>query len=222
MAQKVERFCSHGKGNGLRALRSLKAGELLFSTEPFACGVSKRVMKSACENCFSRKDKLLRCSQCKIAHYCDTSCQKQSWPEHKEECQRLKRLHPTIPTDSVRLVAKILFKSLNRSHSPAEELYSLEELESHLSEMSEEKKEELGVLAVALKLYLKEEADILSQLPPGLDPISVIAKTSLGKAAAQPFVRFESHAKEKICVPIGRIPLVSRHGQNWGSIGHRR
>ncbi|KAJ8341850.1 hypothetical protein SKAU_G00341410 [Synaphobranchus kaupii] len=219
MAQKVERFCSPGKGNGLRAVSSLKAGELLFSTEPFACSVSKRVMKSTCENCLSRKDKLLWCSRCKIAHYCDASCQKQSWPEHKEECQRLKRLHPTIPTDSVRLVAKILSKLVNRSRSPAEKLYSLEELESHLSEMSEEKRSQLEDLGVALRMYLKEEADDLSPLAPGLDPISIIAKVtcncfSISDGELQevgvglyPSVSLLNHACRPNCVMVfeGRI-----------------
>ncbi|XP_064188248.1 histone-lysine N-methyltransferase SMYD3 [Anguilla rostrata] len=219
MAQKVERFCSPGKGNGLRAVSSLKAGELLFSAEPFACTVSKRVIKSTCENCLSRKDKLRRCSQCKIAHYCNASCQKRSWPEHREECRRLQRLHPTIPTDSVRLVAKILSKLVNRSHGPAEKLYSLEELESHLSDVTEEKRSQLEDLGVALRLYLKEEADCLSELPPGLDPISVIAKVtcncfSISDGELQevgvglyPSVSLLNHACRPNCVMVfeGRI-----------------
>ncbi|KAJ8290595.1 hypothetical protein GJAV_G00015040 [Gymnothorax javanicus] len=178
MAQKVERFSSPGKGNGLRAVSSLQAGELLFSAKPFACCVSKRVMKFTCENCLSRKNMLLRCSRCKTSHYCDASCQKQSWLEHKEECLRLKCLYPAIPADSVRLVAKILSKLLNRSKSTAEKLYSLEELESHLTEMSDQKRSELEDLCVALRLYLKEETEYLSQLLPGLDPINIIAKVA--------------------------------------------
>ncbi|KAI1895859.1 hypothetical protein AGOR_G00111100 [Albula goreensis] len=178
MARKVERFSSPGKGNGLRAVSSLKAGELLCSAEPFACCVSKKAMKYSCENCFSRKDKLLRCSQCKTARYCDAGCQKRSWPEHKVECQRLKHLHPAIPPDSVRLVAKIVFRLVRRSHKPSEDLYTLEELESHLSEMSAEKRRELEDLGIALRMYLKDEAEDLLQLPPGLDPISIIAKVT--------------------------------------------
>lgn len=36
--------------------------------------------------------------------------QKQAWPDHKRECKCLQRLQPRIPTDSVRLVARIIFK----------------------------------------------------------------------------------------------------------------
>nr|XP_015207457.1 PREDICTED: histone-lysine N-methyltransferase SMYD3 isoform X1 [Lepisosteus oculatus] len=122
-----------------------------------------------------KKEKLLRCSQCKIARYCDASCQKAAWSEHKRECKCLRSFHPRIPTDSVRLAGRIVFKLLNYSSCPSEELFSLLEHESHIKEMSEEKKEGLGHLATMLQLYLKEEVGDLSQLPPGLDIIHLFA-----------------------------------------------
>ncbi|XP_036398732.1 histone-lysine N-methyltransferase SMYD3 [Megalops cyprinoides] len=176
MARRFARRCSPGKGEGLFAVNMLRAGELVFSAEPFACCVSKKQLKAACENCLSRKDSLLRCSQCKIARFCNRDCQRQAWPEHKRECKSLQRLHPITPTDSVRLVAKIIFRLLNEDQSPGQELYRLEEHESHMEDMSEEQRVGLEHLSSALKLYLKDEAVDLSCLPSGLTPVSLLAR----------------------------------------------
>uniref|UniRef100_A0A8C9W9B6 [histone H3]-lysine(4) N-trimethyltransferase n=1 Tax=Scleropages formosus TaxID=113540 RepID=A0A8C9W9B6_SCLFO len=181
MESRVERFCSQGKGHGLRALVPLKAGELVFTAQPYAHTVSKSAMKTTCANCFSRKETLLRCSGCKTARYCNPACQRQAWPEHKRECKCLRSLLPRIPGtlhDSVRLVARVIFRLLDPKPSPAEQLYSLVELESHVSEMGAEKMEGLEQLCTMLLLYLKEEVSDLSQLPPGLGPIDLFAKVT--------------------------------------------
>ena len=34
--------------------------------------------------------KLLTCSRCKVAKYCDPKCQKDHWPVHKKECKKLR------------------------------------------------------------------------------------------------------------------------------------
>lgn len=46
--------------------------------------------------------------------------QKQAWPDHKRECKCLKRLQPRIPTDSVRLLTRIIFKLVCDIRTPAE------------------------------------------------------------------------------------------------------
>ncbi|CAG11028.1 unnamed protein product, partial [Tetraodon nigroviridis] len=52
----------------------------------------------------------LRCSQCKMARYCSATCQVlQAWPGHKRECPCLKSVLPRVPTDSVRLAARLIF-----------------------------------------------------------------------------------------------------------------
>uniref|UniRef100_A0AAY4BEV9 [histone H3]-lysine(4) N-trimethyltransferase n=1 Tax=Denticeps clupeoides TaxID=299321 RepID=A0AAY4BEV9_9TELE len=109
MALRVERFIARGKGNGLRAVGSAATGELLYTGSPLACCVSKNCLSSACHNCFARSDSLQRCSQCKIARYCNVRCQKQAWLEHKRECKYFKSLQPRVPPDSVRLAARIIF-----------------------------------------------------------------------------------------------------------------
>ncbi|XP_040020831.2 histone-lysine N-methyltransferase SMYD3 isoform X2 [Gasterosteus aculeatus] len=133
---------------------------------------------------FNGRENLLRCSQCKMARYCNTTCQKQAWCGHKTECKCLKSLRPRVPTDSVRLAARLIFALLSPSKSSSEELYTLEEHESHLSSMSENKKQGLSQLASMLELYVQQEVPDLAQegasaLPPSCrDPLSLIAKVT--------------------------------------------
>ncbi|XP_077095121.1 histone-lysine N-methyltransferase SMYD3 [Siphateles boraxobius] len=174
----IDRFVSEGKGNGLRALRGIKPGEVIHSCEPFAFCIARDFLKTTCQSCLKRGESLLRCSQCKTARYCSVHCQKQAWLDHKRECKCLQRLQPRIPTDSVRLVARIIFKLLSQSKNEQEELYSIAEHQSHLADMSEEKKEGLGHLCTTLQVYLGEENCNLSELPSGLDPISLLARVT--------------------------------------------
>ncbi|XP_029284610.1 histone-lysine N-methyltransferase SMYD3 isoform X2 [Cottoperca gobio] len=182
MAPKLERFVSPGKGNGLRATANIKRGELVYSAEPLACCVSNKLSRDVCHHCFTRCETLLRCSQCKMARYCNITCQKRAWIGHKRECKCLQSLLPRIPTDSVRLAARLTFALLSPSKSRSEELYTLEEHESHLSSMSEQKKQGLSQLASMLELYLQQEVpdlaqEVTSALPPSCqEPFSLIAK----------------------------------------------
>ena len=40
-----------------------------------------------CRACKKKESKMLRCSQCKNAYYCNTGCQRSHWPTHKKVCQ---------------------------------------------------------------------------------------------------------------------------------------
>lgn len=44
-----------------------------------------------CANCGS-KENLSRCGACKGAYYCGRICQTEDWPEHKEDCPKMKEL----------------------------------------------------------------------------------------------------------------------------------
>ncbi|XP_056135302.1 histone-lysine N-methyltransferase SMYD3 [Lampris incognitus] len=184
MAPKLERFFSQEKGNGLRTTARIKAGELIYSAMPLACCVSGKRAKTACHHCFSRRESLLRCSQCKVARYCDTTCQRYAWSGHKRECKCLRSLLPRIPTDSVRLTARIIFTLLGQAQQSSEELYTLEEHESHLASMSEQKRQGLSQLASMLQLYLQQEVpnfeqEMTSALPPSCqEPLSLLAKVT--------------------------------------------
>uniref|UniRef100_A0A6P5JU52 [histone H3]-lysine(4) N-trimethyltransferase n=1 Tax=Phascolarctos cinereus TaxID=38626 RepID=A0A6P5JU52_PHACI len=173
---KLEKFRSPSRGNGLRALVPLRPGELLFRSEPLAYTVCKGSRGLVCERCLCRKEKLLRCSQCKVARYCGSECQKQAWQDHKRECKCLKSSKPKFPPDSVRLLGKVVFKLLRESSCASEKLYSFFDMESNIQNLSEEKKEGLRHLAVTLQLYLKEEIQNASQLPPAFDVFESFAK----------------------------------------------
>ncbi|KAF7254248.1 Histone-lysine N-methyltransferase SMYD3 [Varanus komodoensis] len=172
----MEKFASAGKGNGLRLTKPARPGDLLHRAEPFAYVVTKKCLGGVCERCLRRKEKLLRCSQCKVARYCDAYCQKKEWQDHKRECRCIKDSEPNFPPDSVRLVGRIIFKRLRKSTCPSEALYSLSDLQSNVEKLSEEMKEGLGHLAKTLQLYLKVEIQETSQLPPDLDILETFAK----------------------------------------------
>eukprot|EP00066_Takifugu_rubripes_P005502 XP_003969594.1 PREDICTED: histone-lysine N-methyltransferase SMYD3 [Takifugu rubripes] len=182
MAPKLERFVSPGKGNGLRATVRIEEGELVYVTEPLAYCVSQKQSRNVCHQCFTRHETLLRCSQCKMARYCSATCQRRAWSDHKRECKCLQSLLPRIPTDSVRLAARLIFAMLSSCSSSSEELYTLEEHESHLTSLSEQRKQGLSQLATMLKLYLHKEVPDLPQDTPSLsscrDALSLIAKVT--------------------------------------------
>ncbi|XP_076834812.1 histone-lysine N-methyltransferase SMYD3 [Brachyhypopomus gauderio] len=175
---KIQRFVSSGKGNGLRALLQIHTGELIHSCDPYAFCIAQNSVRSTCHYCLSRGDSLLRCSQCKSARYCSSQCQKQAWPEHKRECKCLKHLQPRLPTDAVRLTARIIFSLLNDPEPHPEELYSLAEHQSHLKDMSDEKREGLSQLCCMLQLYLMQEVADTSMLPGGLDLMGLLARVT--------------------------------------------
>uniref|UniRef100_Q8C2Y2 [histone H3]-lysine(4) N-trimethyltransferase n=1 Tax=Mus musculus TaxID=10090 RepID=Q8C2Y2_MOUSE len=95
-ALKVEKFTTANRGNGLRAVAPLRPGELLFRSDPLAYTVCKGSRGVVCDRCLLGKEKLMRCSQCRIAKYCSAKCQKKAWPDHRRECSCLKRLQAQI------------------------------------------------------------------------------------------------------------------------------
>ena len=43
--------------------------------------------KNVCWSCSKKPETLLRCSRCMKAQYCNTTCQKKHWKEHKATCK---------------------------------------------------------------------------------------------------------------------------------------
>lgn len=59
------------------------------------------LLNFVCHTCFKRQEKLHRCGQCKFAHYCDRTCQKDAWLNHKNECSAIKR-YGKVPNENIR------------------------------------------------------------------------------------------------------------------------
>lgn len=62
-----------------------------------------RSINEICSFCTKRaSEKLSRCGRCKIAKYCDKTCQKRAWPTHKVNCTSetpLPKKDPSIPSN---------------------------------------------------------------------------------------------------------------------------
>ncbi|KAG9479470.1 hypothetical protein GDO78_011487, partial [Eleutherodactylus coqui] len=93
-----------------------------------------------CHSCFKRQEKLQRCGQCKFAHYCDRTCQKDSWVNHKQECSAIKKLGKA-PNDNIRLAARIMWR-IEREGSGLTEgcLVAVDDLQNHVDDFDTEEK----------------------------------------------------------------------------------
>ncbi|KAF7230611.1 N-lysine methyltransferase SMYD2 [Nothobranchius furzeri] len=149
----LKRFTSPVKGRGLQVTRPFKVGELLFSSPAYSCVLSVKERGSCCEFCFSRKEGLARCGKCRKACYCDLKCQKGDWPMHKLECSAMTAFGENwCPSETTRLVARILAKKkMQKEPSASEKMLLIGELQSHLEDEDNEKRE--GTEADIAALY---------------------------------------------------------------------
>ncbi|KAF7667471.1 hypothetical protein LDENG_00061320 [Lucifuga dentata] len=131
-------FDSPGKGRGLKATKEMWAGDVIFSEPSLAAVVFDSLAERICHSCFRRQDKLQRCAQCKFAHYCDRTCQRAGWAEHKEECNAIKA-YGKAPNENIRLVARILWR-LDKDGGVVSDtqLTTLDDLEDHFTDMPED------------------------------------------------------------------------------------
>nr|XP_023394477.1 N-lysine methyltransferase SMYD2 [Loxodonta africana] len=139
----LERFCSPGKGRGLRALRPFQVGDLLFSCPAYACVLTGQERGIYLPFLFSRKEGLSKCGRCKQAFYCNVDCQREDWPMHKLECTPMVVFGENWnPSETVRLTARILAKQkIHPERTPSEKLLAVKEFESHLDKLDNEKKD---------------------------------------------------------------------------------
>ncbi|XP_034565801.1 histone-lysine N-methyltransferase SMYD1a [Notolabrus celidotus] len=136
--ESAELFDAGKKGRGLRATKDLNAGDVVFAEPSFSAVVFNDLSIQVCHNCFRRQANLHRCAQCKFAHYCDRTCQTACWDEHKQECGAIRKVG-RAPSESVRLAARVLWR-IHKDTGVASDsqLVSVEQLEDHVSDMSEE------------------------------------------------------------------------------------
>uniref|UniRef100_A0A8C5HAQ7 [histone H3]-lysine(4) N-trimethyltransferase n=1 Tax=Gouania willdenowi TaxID=441366 RepID=A0A8C5HAQ7_GOUWI len=138
-------FDSPGKGRGLKANKEFWAGDVIFAEASLSAVVFDSLAERICHSCFRRQDKLQRCGQCKFAHYCDRTCQRAGWAEHKQECSAIKTFGKA-PNENIRLVARILWRLDKEGGVVSDmQLTTLEELEDHICDMQEDEMKEFKV-----------------------------------------------------------------------------
>lgn len=141
------------KGRGLRALKSLAPGDKVLESTPFVYVLGNSVRGRCCDFCFAKSENLQRCSKCKFSRYCNRECQKRAWKEHKTECERLLSVSPNIPTDLVRLMARIM----QQQQSQAGKMSSIyTALASHQKEFDDERKEAFSAIMTVLNRFVGE------------------------------------------------------------------
>ncbi|KFV96215.1 Histone-lysine N-methyltransferase Smyd1, partial [Eurypyga helias] len=97
--ESVEVFTSEGKGRGLKAQKEFLPGDVIFAEPAYAAVVFDSLTNVICHTCFKRQERLHRCGQCKFAYYCDRTCQRAAWLNHKNECSAIKK-HGKAPTEN--------------------------------------------------------------------------------------------------------------------------
>ncbi|XP_067898585.1 histone-lysine N-methyltransferase Smyd1-like isoform X2 [Heterodontus francisci] len=141
--EKVEIFNTDGKGRGLKAKQELLSGDVVFAEPAYAAVVFDNLTHQVCHSCFKKQTKLQRCGQCKFAHYCDRTCQRAAWSEHKNECVAIRNYGKPI-NETIRLASRVLWRMAREGDIVSEDrISSLEDLQDHVDDLSEEEKTQL-------------------------------------------------------------------------------
>ncbi|XP_012671443.2 histone-lysine N-methyltransferase SMYD1a isoform X2 [Clupea harengus] len=139
----VEVFDAGDKGRGLRTTKALVIGDVVFTEASFSAVVFDSLSMQVCHNCFRRHASPHRCAQCKFAHYCDRTCQRAAWDEHKRECAAIRTAGKT-PKENIRLAARAMWRMLKYGGKVVDsQLTSLDLLQDHISDMVDEDLKEL-------------------------------------------------------------------------------
>ncbi|XP_033227583.1 histone-lysine N-methyltransferase SMYD3 isoform X2 [Belonocnema kinseyi] len=120
----------------------IKKGSAILTVKPFCYVLSSKQISRRCDNCL-KSGKLLKCSGCRYAHYCNRDCQRDAWNIHKMECINLNRIAPRVIPDAARLMARIIVK-LNQGGGEERGYYTddsyrkFKDLMSHYSDLKQD------------------------------------------------------------------------------------
>jgi len=135
-----------------RGMESIRAGAgvgtLILRSPAYVHVISSEQQSSVCDGCLATPNvldnvhpsQLQKCSRCRQSYYCDVSCQKRAWPQHKQECKYLKKIQPRVPPSIVKLILRMAFK--HRTHPDYKETLpdgssrGLTDLKMHAEEIS--------------------------------------------------------------------------------------
>ncbi|XP_062903190.1 histone-lysine N-methyltransferase SMYD1b isoform X2 [Mobula hypostoma] len=161
---KAEVFDTESKGRGLKTKQEVWSGDVVFAEPAYAAVVFDNLIQQVCHGCFKKQGKLQRCAQCKFAHYCDRTCQRAAWMEHKNECIAIRKFGKA-PSESIRLAFRILWRMRREGDVVSEDrLTSIENLQDHLDDLSEEEKKQLTLdVGVFQKYWDSREQQVGTQ-----------------------------------------------------------
>jgi len=161
----VEVIETNNKGRGLFATKKFETGQCIFREDAYAYVVMKAYADIVCHYCLKPPMEraegggvcpLQKCGACKYARYCNRECQKKAWPDHKMECPALQRMHPVVPEDEAKMVARILWR---RMAKPNEKLpMPITDLCAHMEKRTEQELDELEDKAMAFGHYFTFDA----------------------------------------------------------------
>ncbi|CAI6365129.1 unnamed protein product [Macrosiphum euphorbiae] len=142
--------------------KGYKRGDTILIDKPFVHALKSTFKNEKCDYCYS-EDNLSRCSGCQYILYCNRTCQKLSWTEHKRECARMKKMYPKILPDAARIMSKILIKlknggSTEKGYYTSNRSRTFKDLMSHYPDLKEDahRLEHFSTLYEVLKEYMGE------------------------------------------------------------------
>uniref|UniRef100_A0AAG5DLL3 MYND-type domain-containing protein n=1 Tax=Anopheles atroparvus TaxID=41427 RepID=A0AAG5DLL3_ANOAO len=90
-----------------------RRGDLILQEKPFACVLQPQYRQQRCDRCF-KQGKVLKCSNCLYVRYCNRSCQTEAWPDHKDECAKLKALPAGLVVPAAALMMARIIRRLQK------------------------------------------------------------------------------------------------------------
>ncbi|KAF9060323.1 SET domain-containing protein [Rhodocollybia butyracea] len=218
LPKSVEVRLSNANGRGIWAKGPIKAGMASFALPPYASALSTRNLTTHCSSCFasSSPDGMRRCTKCRSAYYCDSTCQTNDWGIHKYECTSLQKWFQAAPSsdvpppsDAVRCLGRILWriqkngvdsvqsKELANMHRQLMKrtLHLAHSLVQYLGFTSPADMAEFGFLSAA------DLVDLISRFVTNTFTITDPALTPLG-AAVSPVVALINHSCDPNAVVV--------------------
>ena len=108
---KVAMARSERRGRHLVATAALRAGDVVLEADPYVAVLLDQHRATRCDHTFAPGANLLRCSRSKAARYASRDAQAAAWREgYRWECAALVGCAPRVPTATVRLAARALWR----------------------------------------------------------------------------------------------------------------
>ncbi|XP_069983867.1 histone-lysine N-methyltransferase SMYD3 isoform X2 [Penaeus vannamei] len=142
-----------------------KKGEVVLTSEPSYTPSGARTASSNCDQCLasSQKKALFTCPKCQFLRYCSKDCERKASDIHRFECPALKRMAPDYPSESVRLLARLIFILRNGGEKKVEKFSEKEgrkfrDLMNHYSDIKVRKDymKDVEKMMSDLKTYIGE------------------------------------------------------------------